>query len=84
MIGLENYTLHEHHNTTGFLQFSDQFTKRVSTDDTFTFGLVVEKVVHFRSSSIKSTDDESVICHVQNKILAHNGQSNQTDVSSKE
>jgi hypothetical protein len=50
--------------------------------NTLSFGLVVKKVIHFRRCTVKGTNDESVISHVENQVLTHDSQTNQTNISS--
>ena len=45
-----------------------------------TFGFIFEELRHFFHSSVKGTHGESMIVHVQNQILTHHRQTDNTDV----
>src|SRR5262245_56051192 len=50
-------------------------------NDIRAFGFLVEKLVHLRHRSIKCDHSKAVVVHVQNQILAHNGQANHRDIA---
>ncbi len=50
-------------------------------DDFGAFGFVVEKFVHFGNGAIEDSDGEAVVVHVEDEVLAHDGEPDQTDVS---
>ena len=50
-------------------------------DDFGALGFVGEEVVHLLDGAVEGHDGEAVVVHVQNEILAHDGQTNQCDVS---
>jgi hypothetical protein len=47
-----------------------------------TFGLIGEEVVNLGHSSVESNDIVTVIGGVQDQVLAHHGQADQTEISS--
>ena len=49
-------------------------------DDFCAFGFVGEKVIHLLDRAIERDDGEAVVVHVQNEILAHDGQPDECDV----
>ena len=75
------YTLNEHHDTSGLLEFGDQFAKRMSSNDALALGLVSQEVIHFGSSPVEGTYDETVIRHIQDQVLTHDGQTDQSNIS---
>ena len=44
-------------------------------------GFVGEEVVHLLDGAVEGHDGEAVVVHVQNQILAHDGQTDECDVS---
>jgi hypothetical protein len=53
----------------------------VGAEDVGAFGFFVEEVVHLREGAVESDHGESVVVHIQNQILAHNGQPNHGNIS---
>ena len=43
--------------------------------------LVGEKMIHLRRGAVVGHDGEAVVVHVEDQILAHDGQTDQCDVS---
>ena len=64
---------HEHH-AARFLEQRHHFFEGMRADDFRAFGFVGEKVVHLLHRPVEGHDGEAVVVHVQNKILAHDGQ----------
>ena len=50
------------------------------TNDRFASRPAGEKFIHFGRRSIENGDSKAVICHIENEVLAHYGESNQTNV----
>ena len=48
-----------------------------------TFGFILEKFGDLGHSTIESADGKAMICHVQYQILAHDGQTDETEVSTE-
>ena len=71
---------HEHDAARLFEQ-PDHFLDRMGADDIGAFGFVVEEVVHLRDGPVEGDHGEPVVVHVQNQILAHDGQANDGDIS---
>jgi hypothetical protein len=44
-------------------------------------GLIGQKIVHFRNSAVEHRDLKSVVIHVQDEILSHNGEADQANVT---
>jgi hypothetical protein len=47
-----------------------------------TLGLIGKEVVHLGDSSVESNDFVPVVSGVENQVLAHHGQADQTEISS--
>ena len=65
----------------GFLSSAGHFLERMRADDLGALGFVVEEIVHLGNGAVEGHDGEAVVVHVQNQILAHDGQPDQCDVS---
>ena len=65
----------------GFLSRRDHFLDGVRADDLGALGLVVEEVVHLGDGAVVGGHGEAVVVHVQNQVLAHNGQPDYSNVS---
>ena len=46
-----------------------------------TFGFIIEETVDLGDSTVESNDGESLVCGVQDEVLAHNGQPDEAEVS---
>lgn len=79
---LSRRTFDEHHDPTGFLQRVDQLFERSRADNVCAFGTFAEELVDLFDGPVVGGDDETVIVHVQYKVLAHDGQADETDVGS--
>src|SRR5947207_341536 len=53
----------------------------MSPDDLCSFGFLIKKVVYFRDRPVESHHGEPVVIHVENEILAHHCQPDESDVS---
>ena len=66
--------LHHQHHAARLLQRLDQLRNRVRADNLRAFGFVVQEVVNFGHCSIEYGDAISMVVHIQDQILAHDGQ----------
>src|ERR1019366_8367303 len=73
--------LHHEHDAAGLLQQADHFLDGVGADDIGALGFFVEEVVHLGDGAVVSGHSEPVVVHVQDQILAHNGQPNYSNIS---
>lgn len=48
-----------------------------------TFGLICKKTVNLFHSTIENRDDKFMICRIQYQILAHYGQADKAEISSR-
>ena len=73
--------LHEHHDPAWAFEFRDEFLNRVRSLDFRALRLIGEEVIHLRGGAVVDDDGVAVVVHVEDEILAHDGQSDETDVS---
>ena len=74
--------LHQQHDAARFLEQPDEFLEAVRADDLGALGLVGEKFIDLADGAIVDRDDKAVVVHVEDDVLAHDGQSDEGDVSS--
>src|SRR5687767_5366677 len=72
---------HEHHHAAGALELRDYFLDGMRANDLRSLRFFGEKFIHLRHRAIVNDDGKSVIVHVQNKILSHDGEADESDVS---
>ena len=65
----------------GLLSSSTISSMRMSADDLRALRLLGQELVHLGDGSVERHDGEAVVVHVQDEILAHDGQANQRDVA---
>ena len=53
------------------------------TIDMRTFGLIFKKAVNLLYSTIEDCDSEFVIGHIQDQVLAHDGQTDESEISTE-
>ena len=75
--------LHHDHDLAGLLQQRDQLLHRMSADDRLALGPAGQEGVNLRGRAVEHGDGETVAGHVQDQVLAHHGQANQSDVGSR-
>src|ERR1043165_4740336 len=73
--------LDHEHDAARLLEQAGQFLEGMSADDVSAFGFLVEKVVHLRDGAIESDHGEAVVVHVEDEVLAHDGEADECDVS---
>jgi hypothetical protein len=72
--------LHQHHHPSRLLELLHEFLNGMGSDDGLALGLILEKAVDLGDGSVEGDDCEAVISHVQDQILAHDGQADETEV----
>ena len=60
---------------------ADHLLDRVGADDVCPLGLVVEEIVHLGDGAVVGHDRVAVVVHVEDQVLAHDGQADECDVS---
>ena len=73
--------LHHQHHAPWPLQRLNQFFDGVRADDLRALGFVLDEVVNLGNGSIEHGHAEAVVVHVQNQILAHHREADQSDVT---
>ena len=71
---------HEHHASRLFEE-PDHFLEGMGAEDACSFGLFGEEFVHFGDGAIKGDDDVAVVVHVEDEILAHHSQPDESDIA---
>src|SRR5437667_3639803 len=71
---------HEHDAAGAFQKF-DQLINRVGAEDFGPLSLFSQKIVNLGHGPVVGHDREAVVVHVKNKILAHDSQTNQSNVA---
>ena len=74
--------LDEHHHSPWLLEFGDKLLDAVGTDDGLALGLVFQKAIDLGNGSVESYDSEAVVSHIEDEVLAHDGQTDEAKVSS--
>ena len=72
--------LHQEHHPPGFLELAHELLRRVGANDRLALGFVLEEVIDLRDGAVVRTDGVSVIGHVQDEVLAHDGQADEANV----
>ena len=70
---------HNHHAAWPF-QLTAKFFQRMRADDRLSVGSSADKVVDFGSRSVVNGHSKIVAGHVEDKIFAHHGEPNQSDI----
>lgn len=73
-------TFDQHHHTSRLLQLAHHLLQRVRAHDLRALRLVVQKVVHLLRGAIVGADHEAMVVHVQDQVLTHHGQTDQSDI----
>ena len=71
---------HEH-DAPRFLEHRDHLFDGVRSQHLGVLGLFIEKIIHLRNRPVEGDHREPVVVHVQNQILAHNGQPDYSNIS---
>ncbi|KZV10925.1 hypothetical protein WN66_03024 [Saccharomyces cerevisiae] len=74
-------SFNQKHDLSRSLQFGDEIFNGSSTDDRFALSFIGQEMVDLGLSSVVSTNSETVVSSVQDQILTHDGQTNQTEIS---
>jgi hypothetical protein len=73
--------LDEHHHPSWFLELLNKLLDAVGTDNGFALGLVLQEAIDLCDGSVEGHDSETVVSHVEDEILTHDGQANEAKVS---
>jgi len=73
--------LDEHHHSARQLELGNHLSDGMCAEHFRALGLVREEVIHFFRGAVVGDDGEAVVVHVENEILAHDGQTDESDVA---
>src|SRR5688572_27704962 len=71
---------HQHHSPR-FFQRLNQFLDRVRSYDLCSSGFLFDEFVYLGDGSIKYSHAVTMVVHVQDQVLAHDSQTDQSDVT---
>jgi hypothetical protein len=74
-------SLDQQHHASGFLELGDEILDAVRADDGFALGLVGQEGVDLGDCSVEGHDSEAVISHIEDQVLAHDGQANEAEIA---
>ena len=72
--------LDHEHDAAGFFEERDHFLDGAGADDIRAFGFPGQELVHLGDRAVESHHGVAVIVHIQDEILAHDGQTDECDV----
>ena len=75
-------SLDQHHDAARALESGDEFLDGMRTNDGRAFCFVVHELIDFRDGPVENGNFETVVVHVEDQILAHDGKSDQSDITS--
>src|ERR1039457_2690727 len=73
--------LDEHHHAARGLEVGNHFRDGMRAENFRPLRLVCEKMIHLFRGAVVSDDGKTVVVHVENEILAHDGQTDECDVA---
>ena len=68
------------HDATWTFQLAAKLFQRMRADDRLAAGSPVDEIVNFGSRTVVNSHGEVVAGHVKDKVFAHHGESNQSDI----
>ena len=71
---------HEH-DAARALEQAGQFGQRMGADDLRALGFAAEKLIHPGDRAVEHGHGEAVVIHVEDEVLAHDGQTDQSNIS---
>ena len=74
--------LHEQHHPSRLLELGHELLDAVCADDGLALGLVVQEAVDLADGAVEGDDGEAVVGHVEDQVLAHDGQADEAEISS--
>ena len=72
--------LDHEHDAAWLFEKPGHLLQRVGAENLRALGLVGEEVVHLRGGAVVGHDGEAVVVHVEDEVLAHDGQADQCDI----
>ena len=71
----------EQHHSSGLLELGDKLLDGVGADNGLALGLITEEAVDLGDGSVEGNDGEAVVSGVEDQVLTHDGQTDETKVS---
>jgi len=82
---VDRLTCHdEEHHPSGLLELGDELLDAVCADDGLALGLVLEEGIDLGDGTVEGNDSEAVVGGVEDQVLAHDGQTDKTEVTTVE
>lgn len=73
--------LDEQNHTSWPLEVLAKFLDRVISLDLGAFCFIGEEIIDLADCAVEDTDLESVVVHVEDEVLAHDGEADETDIT---
>lgn len=73
--------LDEKHNLARPFQFGDELLDGMSALDVGPLGFILKEMIDFASGSIVCYNNKSLVVHVKDQILTHDGKADETDIA---
>ena len=73
--------LDHEHDAARALEQGGEFLDGVGADDLGSLGFVGDEVVDLGHGAVEDGDLESVVVHIEDKILSHDGKANEADIT---
>jgi hypothetical protein len=73
--------LDHQHDTAGPFQGPNKFLNRMRARDLSSGGFVLNEFVNLRDGAVEDGHAIAVVVHIQNQVLSHHGQADQTNVT---
>jgi hypothetical protein len=73
--------LDKHHHSPWLLELRDKLFNGMGTNDGFALGFVGQEGVDLGNGAVEADDGESVVGHVEDEVLAHDGQADEAEIS---
>lgn len=71
----------EQHHATWLLELLDELPDAMCANNALALGLVVQEAVNLGDGTVEGDDGEAVVGGVEDQVLAHDGQTDETEVS---
>lgn len=71
----------EQHHTAWLLELRDELLDALCANNALALGLVLQESVDLRDSTVEGNDGEAVVGGVEDQVLTHDGQTDETEVS---
>jgi hypothetical protein len=73
--------LHHEHDAARALEQAGEFFHGMCADNLCPFGFVGDEIVHLGNGAIENRNFEPVVVHVEDKVLSHDGEADEADIT---